>query len=410
MGKFATKKMSIDLSLGNFEELFFLALKDKKSIKVIEKSKVAEKHIILMKTFGHPKSYGEFITIEYYEVDNSHTSLLIKSELCGNIEVTDFDVNLKNITVIVELIKNAYYGMKNTETVVKNSEKNGMVLASSIEDIKTRLFRNLNGKKRYKILEAIEQNNYCKVRVKKLGRMGSLGEIITVELTEMDNEQTHFVENTVNIAKFKNDGLVANNKNSYQFLRMCTIVPGAAAIRAVEIRPIDKRPVILEASETNQPFNIIKALRIELAKENDSKPTTQTALALVKNIPCIYCGGHEKLDKETSGFLSVFTDRIEFTVIRKKFEIPIKMIVNNEIMSHEQITQRITATRMVLLGVFALAAPQKNKNTSNYITIQYVDRGVNSTIVFKGDDGGFTSSKNQIIKINNAILKARKAQ
>lgn len=34
-------------------------------------------------------------------------------------------------------------------------------------------------------------------------------------------------------------------------------------------------------------------------------------------VSCIYCGGHEDLEKETSGSIYLFDDRLEFWVIRK---------------------------------------------------------------------------------------------
>lgn len=399
MEKFATKKLTIDLSLGDLKEVFLIGLQDTKRFKLIEETQEVEKHRLLLKTFGHPKSHGEFITAEFYEIDSSHTGLLIKSELSTDLHEIDWDVNLKNIDEIIALVKKVYSRKQDNYIEVSNTETNGTVIDSPIDVIEMTLLRNLKDKKKYKILAVSERNNVYKIRIKKYGRFATYGEIITVLLTPKTEDQTYVDINSENLVNSQSGGLFKNEININQIFSMCSDKP-----IVIERRPVVRKPERQEENKINEDSAFIKEFKNQLQKQEVASKTS-----FAKNIPCIYCGGHEKLDKETSGYLSVYADRIEFTVFLKKFEIAIKSIINNEIMTHEQITQRITATRMVLLGVFALAAPQKNKHTSNYITIEFVDHGVNSTIIFKGDDGGFTPSKNQIIKINSAILKARKA-
>ena len=126
------------------------------------------------------------------------------------------------------------------------------------------------------------------------------------------------------------------------------------------------------------------------------------------SVPCMYYGGHENLTNEAQGTLNVYPDKLEFVIIRKQFEIPISSIINNEIMHQEQITQRLTATRMVLLGGFSLAAPKKKTNVSNYLTIEYEDRGVRSMLIFKGVSSFLKTENNATIELNAAIIKARK--
>lgn len=126
------------------------------------------------------------------------------------------------------------------------------------------------------------------------------------------------------------------------------------------------------------------------------------------SVSCMYYGGHENLINEAQGTLNVYPDKIEFLIIRKQFEIPISSIINNEIMHQEQITQRLTATRMVLLGGFSLAAPKKKNNVSNYLTIEYEDEGVRSMLILKGTSSFLKTENNATIELNSAIIKARK--
>lgn len=379
--------------------MFLIGLQNTNRFKLIEETQVDEKHKLLMKTFGHPKSHGEFITAEFYEIDCSHTSLLIKSELSTDLHEIDWDVNLKNIDEIITLVKKEYSSRQDNYIEVGTTETNGTVIDSPIDVIKMTLLRNLKDEKQYKILAVTEQNNVYKIRIKKFGGIASYGEIITVELTPKTEELTYVDINSENLAKFQKKGQSKNGKNVNQIYSMCSDKP-----IIIERRPVIRKLESQEKNKINEDSAFIKEFKNQLQKQE-----VASKKSFAKNIPCIYCGGHEKLDKETSGFLSVYADRIEFTVLLKKFEIAIKSIINNEIMTHEQITQRITATRLLLLGVFALAAPQKNKQTSNFLSVEYIEHGVKSIVVFKGDDGGFASSKIQIIKINSAILKARKA-
>lgn len=126
------------------------------------------------------------------------------------------------------------------------------------------------------------------------------------------------------------------------------------------------------------------------------------------SVNCMYYGGHEDLNNEAQGTLDVYPDKIEFVIIKKQFEIPISSITHNEIMHQEQITQRLTATRMVLLGGFSLATPKKKNNVSNYLTIEYEDRGVRSMLIFKGIASFLKTENNATIELNSAIIKARK--
>lgn len=138
------------------------------------------------------------------------------------------------------------------------------------------------------------------------------------------------------------------------------------------------------------------------------KPVIEKYKSQLASVTCIYYGGHENITNEAKGTLNVYPDKIEFVIIRKQFEIPISSIINSEIMHQEQITQRITATRMVAFGVFSLATPKKKNNISNYLTIEYEEKGVRSMLILKGVSSFPTTANDSTIKLNSAIIKARK--
>ena len=54
---------------------------------------------------------------------------------------------------------------------------------------------------------------------------------------------------------------------------------------------------------------------------------------------CQYYGGNENLNKVTMGTLYVYSNRISFVrFVKPNFEIPIAQIINNEVLTQEQIT------------------------------------------------------------------------
>jgi len=129
----------------------------------------------------------------------------------------------------------------------------------------------------------------------------------------------------------------------------------------------------------------------------------------IESISCIYCGGHESVSRECSGIVEVYSDKIVFRIIKKQFELPINIIINNQIVTYDQVVQRLTATRIAFFGIFAVAVPKRKMMHSNYLAIDYEEYGVKSTIVFRGNQAfSFSSSSDLIVKLNSSILKVRK--
>lgn len=122
---------------------------------------------------------------------------------------------------------------------------------------------------------------------------------------------------------------------------------------------------------------------------------------------CQYYGGNENLNKAAMGTLSVYPDKVSFArFVKPNFEIPITQVTNSEVLTQEQILQRPTLTRMLLLGAFSLAIPKREINQFTYLNIKYNDGSIESNLVFKFD--GYNSTS-KAIKIESAIIKARKS-
>ena len=124
-------------------------------------------------------------------------------------------------------------------------------------------------------------------------------------------------------------------------------------------------------------------------------------------VSCIYCGGHESLEKETSGSIYLFEDRLEFWVIRKKFIIYMDDITDNRINTYQQVLQRLTVTRIALFGIFAAAMPQKNLYQQSYLQITCKEKGVETCVIFRPENGS-KSAHNQLIRVNAELIKLRK--
>lgn len=94
------------------------------------------------------------------------------------------------------------------------------------------------------------------------------------------------------------------------------------------------------------------------------------------------------------------------------YSIPLENIqgysMKHEDQVFEHMKSRLTATRLVLLGPFALAAPkrkiQKNRSVINYLLIDCIDDGSETTIVFSGQDSAkiFNVLKQHLPNVNQS--------
>lgn len=113
---------------------------------------------------------------------------------------------------------------------------------------------------------------------------------------------------------------------------------------------------------------------------NDSSPSIFIGNAIVD-----YMGGHPEIPKNGSCIITVFSDYIELSVGRLKKQIKISQIENVNFETQDQIERRYTVTRMLAIGVFALAFKKKKKTNEKYLTIEFSDDiGIQNVVLLQG--------------------------
>jgi hypothetical protein len=78
-------------------------------------------------------------------------------------------------------------------------------------------------------------------------------------------------------------------------------------------------------------------------------------------------GGHPTYSGRSSGSLSMDTQGVHFSVFKERIQIPWREVAELVVEGPDQAQGRITATRMLTLGVFALAAKKQQK--LSYLTV-----------------------------------------
>ena len=122
--------------------------------------------------------------------------------------------------------------------------------------------------------------------------------------------------------------------------------------------------------------------------------------------PVTYLGGSPIIVETSAGYIKVNENALSFT--RQNGEKPINTHWSNiksaELKTHEQITSDVTAGRVLLLGVFALAAKKQTVHQKQYLIVHCTEEGIDYDMVFSADDGiGALVSK-----ISGALINYRK--
>jgi len=141
--------------------------------------------------------------------------------------------------------------------------------------------------------------------------------------------------------------------------------------------------------------------------ESKKNPTGATALVQTGHSIVEYLGGSPHLNVVSTGALKPCENVLAF--VYSGGSKPINTHWNNiksiEVKTQEQITSDVTAGRVLLLGVFALAAKKQTVHKSEYLIIHCNEEGVDYDMVFSGADMGSLASK-----INGALINYRKSK
>lgn len=115
-----------------------------------------------------------------------------------------------------------------------------------------------------------------------------------------------------------------------------------------------------------------------------------------------YLGGHPNLLNSFEGIIIVKKNGI---FIEESFSpvnylhIPIEKIISAEFKTDKEISKDVTLTRLLTIGVFALAFKKKRVEETNYLILTYDEEGIENKIIFESKKAGNLAS---------AILKAKK--
>lgn len=124
--------------------------------------------------------------------------------------------------------------------------------------------------------------------------------------------------------------------------------------------------------------------KVSLTNDNSNKSKDKKTLVALN---CIYIGGCPKvLD---SHIKSVAIEKDDNNLILYKYpkdilSIPLDNIMDVTVQSKEEISKRVTISRLIVLGVFAFGVPKKEKNVTKYIVISYLNgKGEEEDIVIE---------------------------
>lgn len=97
-----------------------------------------------------------------------------------------------------------------------------------------------------------------------------------------------------------------------------------------------------------------------------------------------YKGGHPDLKKEKDCTMKITNDDLTISYGFSQGKIDFSSITGIHYETAEQISRRITATRLLTLGVFAFAFKKKKKDSEKYLTIEFIMNDMECAVLFSG--------------------------
>lgn len=101
-----------------------------------------------------------------------------------------------------------------------------------------------------------------------------------------------------------------------------------------------------------------------------------------------YIGGYYLMEKPQKDMKITIVDNTLIFRYEDGILIDIDNITEVSINSREQISHRITVTRLVMAGVLALAIPKKRVDILQYLVIKFIDNGTEQELVLAGENLG----------------------
>lgn len=97
-----------------------------------------------------------------------------------------------------------------------------------------------------------------------------------------------------------------------------------------------------------------------------------------------YKGWHPDLKKEKDCTMKITNDDLTISYGISQGKIDFSSITGIHYETAEQISRRITATRLLTLGVFAFAFKKKKKDSQKYLTIEFTVNDMECAALFSG--------------------------
>jgi hypothetical protein len=98
-----------------------------------------------------------------------------------------------------------------------------------------------------------------------------------------------------------------------------------------------------------------------------------------------YCGGIPEIKKVADLAVTCLPDSLYIPIgLFKSVKIPYSAITNVSIKTSEQVSKDVTLGRLLLVGVLAFGVKKTSKEIINYMVIDYIDKGIETSAVFSG--------------------------
>ena len=124
-------------------------------------------------------------------------------------------------------------------------------------------------------------------------------------------------------------------------------------------------------------------------------------------LPVEYMGGYGDM-KKAKGIVTFFEKQTEFSaVMSTKFIIPNGQIKDLVVEGKDDVSRRVTVTRLLLVGIFAFALKKKNKDQESYITLELTD---GQEVILFVDNKAPMALRAKLAKVISAVKQSSQVQ
>lgn len=143
---------------------------------------------------------------------------------------------------------------------------------------------------------------------------------------------------------------------------------------------------LLNKERINQMANKAKETVKSSIEESIAESERRKELGLLKDVSFSleYHGGHPAIVKDGKCVVYITNENFKISCGTQSSITGFETITGIHYENAEQVEKRITATRLLALGPFALAFKKKKKTKEKFLTIDYSENGIENTVLFGG--------------------------